>query len=272
MSKTADKAGVTYWDNTWSKSKLNRMADPDNPSRGYLPDRVFHGIFRPYLETVNATEKRLIEIGCGNSGWLPYFYRRFGIRVTGIDYADQGCEMSKAIFERERVPGEVIKGDLFDPPSELRASHDYVFSFGVVEHFEDTADCLRAMARFLKPGGTMITIIPNMNGVIGMTQKYLNRPIYDIHVPLDHDDLCRAHRNAGLRVEECRYVIPYHFGVPNLNKLNPDILGTRIKAWILRKLRKLQSSLWKRCETKNWFQHPGKRSAGYVICIARAPG
>lgn len=269
--EVADKAGATYWNRTWSESALNTIADPDNPTRGYLPDRVFHGIFHRYLDAEGTDNKRLIEIGCGNSGWLPYFYRRFGIRVTGIDYAEQGCEMSRAIFERDQVPGEVIKGDLFDPPTDHLTTYDYVFSFGVVEHFEDTAASVRAMARFLKPGGVMVTIIPNMNGVIGAAQKYLNRPVYDIHIPLDREDLYQAHSEAGLNVQECRYVVPYHFGVPNLNGLDADARSTKIKTWILRKLRKFQSSLWKRYENRNWFQNPGKGSASYVICIARMP-
>ncbi|WP_437830178.1 methyltransferase domain-containing protein [Sorangium sp. So ce1153] len=34
---------------------------------------------------------------------------------------------------------------------------DAVVSPGVVEHFEDTAGCLRACARYLRPGGPIIT-------------------------------------------------------------------------------------------------------------------
>jgi len=268
MNETTDKAGAQYWDTTWYASELNKIADPDNQTKGYLPDRVFHEIFSSYLSGDQSADQRLIEIGCGNSGWLPYFKKRFGIQVAGIDYADEGCEMSRAIFEREGVNGEIVKGDLFDPPEELIQGFDYVFSFGVVEHFEDTAKCVAAMAQFLRPGGVMVTIIPNMNGIIGAAQKLLNRRVYDIHVPLDREDLYAAHRDAGLIIRECRYAIPYHFGVPNLNKLDPSKLSTRIKAWILKKLRKLQSSLWKRHETREWFRNPRKWNASYVICIA----
>jgi len=41
------------------------------------------------------------------------------------------------------------------------------------------------------------TEIPNMVGFNGLIQKLANRPIFDIHVPLDLDALVKAHELVG---------------------------------------------------------------------------
>ena len=73
---------------------------------------------------------------------------------------------------------------MFDPPDDMKGQYDLVMSFGVVEHFKDTTACLKACAAFVKPGGQMFTMIPNMTGLVGSLQKIIDRNVYDIHVPL----------------------------------------------------------------------------------------
>ena len=105
--------------------------------------------------------------------------------------------------------------DLFDPPQEIQGEYDYVVSFGVVEHFEDTADCLRSCAKFLKPGGKLITSIPNIAGIIGLIQRYVDREVYDLHMPLTKTKLFNAHREASLELQKCEYFMSINLGVVN---------------------------------------------------------
>lgn len=55
----------------------------------------------------------------------------------------------------------------FSPPASMLGKFDVVVTFGVVEHFIDTRACLDAMSQFLKPGGLLVTSIPNLAGWIG---------------------------------------------------------------------------------------------------------
>ena len=88
-------------------------------------------------------------------------------------------------------------------------------SFGVVEHFEDTANCLKSCAKFLKPGGTLITLVPNIPSIIGLIQKYVDRKVYDVHKPLTKKKLSKSHQEASLRLRKCEYFMSINLSVVN---------------------------------------------------------
>lgn len=91
----------------------------------------------------------MLEVGCGGSRWLPFFANH-GFRVTGIDYSALGCEQARAILDREHISGDIYERDAFGANSDLVGGFDVVVSFGVVEHFRDTTEPVRAFARYLK--------------------------------------------------------------------------------------------------------------------------
>jgi 2-polyprenyl-3-methyl-5-hydroxy-6-metoxy-1,4-benzoquinol methylase len=115
-------------------------------------------------------------------------------------------------------PDHIISTDLFAPPEFLEAMFDLVISFGVIEHCADTAGCIRACARYLKPGGTLISLIPNQRRLIGFLQKHVDRAIFDKHVPLSLQELIRAHEVAGLKELLSTYLCFFNFGVLDLGE------------------------------------------------------
>ena len=92
----------------------------------------------------------------------------FDCSVTGLDYSEIGCEEARLILENNNVEGEIVCCDFFSPPESMLNRYDVVISFGVLEHFENTSDCTKAFSRFLRPGGLLLTVIPNMNGIPGL--------------------------------------------------------------------------------------------------------
>jgi len=206
-----------------------------------------------------------IEVGCANSPWLSYFAKRYGFRVAGVDYSTAGCERTEAILSREGTPGDVIHADLFTPPSGLLGRFDLALSQGVVEHFEDTTEPIRAIGALLRPGGTVVTIIPNLVGFLGPLQRLLNRPVYDVHVPLTADHLAHAHERAGLSVIAASYFIPLNFGVCNLAGLT----GVRRVVWrlLIAALVRISYAVW---YLDDRIRVPETRVfSGSVYCIAR---
>ena len=111
-----------------------------------------------------ARGQHLLEVGAGNSRYLPGFARAFGYEVAGLDYSAVGADLAVMNLRREGVDGDVAVADLFEPPDRFVGIFDVVFTMGVVEHFTETADVLQACSQYMASRGTMLTIIPNMHG------------------------------------------------------------------------------------------------------------
>jgi 2-polyprenyl-3-methyl-5-hydroxy-6-metoxy-1,4-benzoquinol methylase len=254
-----DKAGTAYWDQLWARQKPNPIVNPAKRGVSNTVNRRFHEYFRRAFHGTNTTGLRLLEVGCGNSGWLPYFAKSFQFKVSGIDYSEVGCEMERRILAAHTVDGEIIKADMFAPPSELPGSFDVVVSFGVVEHFEDTAKAVSACAQFAKPGGLVITNIPNMTGLVGVAQKLLNRRVFDAHVPVDAKRLSDAHQRSGCEVIECDYFMGTNFSVCNVSGTN-----SALKRHAYVTLGRLSKAVWLLGDIP-----PSKVLSGHINCAAR---
>lgn len=212
MVETIDKAGEDYWTKVWKESDLAPRLDIHNKSLNNYPYRILHKFYSEVLAEKTG-EQQLLEIGCGNSVFMTYFAREFGFKVSGVDYSELGCEQSRQILKRDGVEGHIYLADAFNPPAELLGKYDIVCSFGVAEHFTDTAKALEAFAAFLKPGGILITSVPNLAGATGFLQKHMNRPVYDIHVAMDKAYLEEANKKAGLKLMDSKYFLSVSFAV-----------------------------------------------------------
>ena len=269
--QAGDRTGGEFWDQWWARTPLPPPIDPHRPGLKNYPFRSFHGFFAGLFHGDSAEPQSLIEIGCAQSVFLPYFARYFGFEVAGIDRSALGCERSRRILEREGVRGDVCCGDLFEPPAAFLARFDVAISFGVVEHFDDTSRPLAAIAAFLKPGGRVVTLIPNLTGVLGFYQRWLDRNLYEAHVVMDSDRLAQEHRRAGLLVEASGYLMP----------ISLDVLN--VEGWRSRAAKKLVSRAHTLASRLVWMiddhlvsLRPNRWTAPYVFCVARrlpgAPG
>lgn len=266
---SADKAGRAHWDGTWTENPLPARMDPRAAGKRNRVVRRFHDYFSRMLSGVPTSGQRLVEIGCARSVWLPYFAREFGFVVEGLDYSEIGCQQAREILRREDVEAVVTCADMFAPPAVLCGRFDVVVSFGVAEHFEDTATCIAAMAQLLRAGGVIFTIVPNMAGLIGLTQKLLNRPVYDIHVPLDVDALELAHGRAGLSIVKSEYFLSPNFGIPNLTGVRRSPTWFAKKA-LLAALSRGSVALGQ-VEDSLGDMPLSRWNSSYVLCAARKP-
>jgi 2-polyprenyl-3-methyl-5-hydroxy-6-metoxy-1,4-benzoquinol methylase len=261
----SDRAGRDYWEALWSEGAVARPIDPADDSRNNVPNKRLDEIFRRLFAAHGKHGARLLEVGAANSRWLPYFARQFGFEVTGIDYARVGCERARAALRAAGVPGRVVECDLFAVPAELVKAFNVILSLGVVEHFDDTEATIAAIKRLARPGALIVTVIPNMLGMIGFLQRTLNRPVYEIHKPLTPVSLRRAHESVGLDVLECDYFLSSNFGVLNLNGLNARSRSTALKAQLLLELSRLSKLVWMleslgpRLPTSRWL-------SPYILC------
>jgi len=221
-----DIAGEEFWEEWWKRTRLPLppALDPHRPGLKNYEVRRFHQFFQQMFEGYDTSSMELAEIGCAQSVYLPYFAKQYGFKVSGIDRSETGCGRARMILEREGVKGEIYCADFFAIPPELIGRFDVVISFGVIEHFTQTAEALRAMATLLKPGGRMFDDIPNFTGVLGIYQKLLDRGMYDAHVPMSREKLASAHQEAGLEIESCDYFMPICLEVINVERWPRNVL------------------------------------------------
>jgi 2-polyprenyl-3-methyl-5-hydroxy-6-metoxy-1,4-benzoquinol methylase len=259
-----EKTGEDFWDTWWLSRPLPPPIDPYRSGLKNYPFRKFHEYFERVFAGYPTRGKKLIEIGCAQSVFLPYLAKYFGFDVSGLDRSELGCERARAILNREGVTGAVYRGDLFSPPPCLFQDFDVAISFGVVEHFEDTGKALGAIAKFLKREGRTMTSIPNLSGMLGSLQKFFDRSIYDVHVPLDKEALAAAHGQAGLEILACEYFLPVSLDVLNIDRW-PKGLAYKIT---LHSFALLSRAVWLLSDYLPLLR-PNRWSSPYIICVAQ---
>src|SRR5437868_1363930 len=114
-----DIAGRDYWENVWGQRHSPSFVDLRASGVRDHPRRRLYSHLRDVLAEVQTSGKRLIEIGCGNSLWLPHFARYLGYEVFGLDYTASGSARARAMLDEAGQTGTIIQANLFDPPEEL---------------------------------------------------------------------------------------------------------------------------------------------------------
>jgi 2-polyprenyl-3-methyl-5-hydroxy-6-metoxy-1,4-benzoquinol methylase len=257
-----DLAGKDHWDNTERNIEVDLHAvAPSGGVRNYAKRR-WHDAFELTFGHMRGQHKRLLELGCGGSAFLPYLAREFGFDVSGVDYSENGCSLARRMCEVNGVQATIVCADFFESPAELAGSFDAVVSFGVVEHFSDTAKTLACFSRFLKPGGMLLTVVPNMRGVVGAAQKMLCRAVFDIHESVTPERLDEAHRAAGLTIVRNEYFLFANFGV-----INPGERPTPLRRAAFGVLKAATGLVWAVESLAGPFR-PNRTTSPYIWCVA----
>jgi len=265
---------VDHWDREWTRKKIPQPLDPKDQRLKNFHALQLHAFLRNALSAIDLPadagganrRRRLIEVGCGGSVYLPYFAKEFGFNIAGIDYSSEGCELSDAVNRAAGVEAEIVEADVFQPPEAFLGAFDVVFSAGFVEHFSPTQSIVQTLVRLARPGGYLLTLIPNMASAVGALQKAVNRPVYDIHVPLTLQQLEEAHRDCGLTVLRSGYVGTINWSVVNFQG-EKSLLSQKFG----RKLTRLASRpVW-------WLQRhglpdmPNRYTSPTIACFAQRP-
>ncbi len=111
------------------------------------------------LFTAEKPDGRLLEVGCGQCGFLRLARERYdvhGIDIsrTAVDAAQQefGDRVHVANLERDNLP---------------QYAYDAVAVFNILEHLQDPAGAVQKLYGALDQGGVMIGSVPNNSGPVG---------------------------------------------------------------------------------------------------------
>ncbi len=220
------------------------------------------------IEGIGLDGKRVLEIGAGDSQWLPYFAKKYpDSRFAGLDYSKAGCERlairAAALCGSTTI--EIHQQDMFAAESALHGRFDLALSFGVIEHFVELSHALSAKRKYLKDHGTMFSLIPNMAGSIGFLTKLFNRKIYEMHNPHDLNSFLEGHRKAGLTVISGGYLGSINFGV--LSSCFEKHKGLSWHTYVF--LTRLSKAIWL-LETKFGDLPRSGMFSPYIYAISRA--
>lgn len=214
MSRLTDKV---YWERVWEDSIFAYTANL-RWLRRYLYCRIDN-----ILKTSLAKNhyKKFFEVGCGGGKWLVYFAKHFGFQVCGIDYSESGVLSAKKVTSLAKVKAEIFYGDIFEYYTSNSKRYDVVLSDGFIEHFDDTEFVLRVLGTFVKPNGTLITIIPNISGIHNSMIKLFGHGerVFKTHKMISLKELISWHEDnhfTNVHSFVVGSIIPKNFPLPSM--------------------------------------------------------
>ncbi len=190
-----------YWTKHWENSPY-RLVNLNS----HFDFELFQ-VFSKIKESLDKGDNiHVLEVGCGNSTWLPFLRKTFGWEITGLDYNELGVSRSKKILEEMGVDGMIFQRDLFENNIDLANKFDLVYSGGFVEHFDDLEKVILNLKKFIKPNGYILTTIPNLFNYSIIIEKIIGRKILSAHKFINLEALVNSHEVNGFETIDSGYV------------------------------------------------------------------
>jgi SAM-dependent methyltransferase len=106
----------------------------------------------------------ILEIGSGTGNISSYFLNS-GHRICLSDIRENYCGLLQKQFKGHKNLIDIVQFDLVHPEFDTVYAHllerfDTVFALNVVEHIEDDNLAIANCRKLLKPGGTVIILVP----------------------------------------------------------------------------------------------------------------
>jgi len=188
---------IEDWEVHWKNFKPFKVGDPD-----------FEELVKDFPESGD-----FIEIGGFPGLYSIYFKQRFSYNVHLLDYfiIPEIIEQMEIINEIPVGSINLIKADFFSYNCEKK--FDVVFSYGFIEHFEDTKDVIKRHVNMLSENGKLLIILPNLKGMSGWFLKLTDKELYHKHnlKSMDLKLLLETCKKLDLRNTEVMY-----YGKPHI--------------------------------------------------------
>lgn len=208
-----------YWNKVLSDAKLPRCNREDE--YGYsITMKFIHQVLK------NNSFSTFLEVGCGSSGWLPYFSKKYDYHISGLDYSEIGCKLCEENLKMQNIEyGDIFCSDLFDDNCTQGRNYDIIFTYGVIEHFDEPEEVIKKLTKHLNSSGIIITLVPNLNGMMGLLSKIFVPDIYHMHKVITKKKLLKYHISSNLQNVKTNYAGIFLLGV---------IPWIRSKNWLFR--------------------------------------
>ena len=156
--------------------------------RGYFPEKDTKSIYRLLLYPAYLLKKqkldreaipyyrkygKLLEIGCSYGKFLSEM-KELGWEVSGIELSPHAVTTGKTVFNLDLMQNDIDKVDL--TPN----SYDVIIMKMFLEHVYSPRTVLKKAAQWLKPGGQLIMVVPDISG---FEARLFGNFFYSLHLP-----------------------------------------------------------------------------------------
>jgi 2-polyprenyl-6-hydroxyphenyl methylase/3-demethylubiquinone-9 3-methyltransferase len=218
MASTNDSlTNQTYWEDVWRVKDAGLWTDlawVQHQYQWFAWDRILRQRLKP------VPGQRLLEVGCGGGKWLLYFHKTFGYAITGCDYSEAGCAMTRRNLSAAGVEGNILQQDFYT----LSGHFNVIYSHGLIEHFSDPKPVLAQFASLLSSHGVLISLVPNLTGLSGAYHRLLKRETFATHRAIRLGELKKWYEEIGLHHIEAGAlgsIVPFRFPRDKLRKHYP---------------------------------------------------
>jgi SAM-dependent methyltransferase len=191
----------------------------------------------------------VLEVGCGRGGFAVRLAE--GRQYVGVEPDGVSAEVARARLADRQVAADVRVGDV----SAVEASEqfDLVCAFEVIEHVEDDGAFVRACARHVRPGGTLLLTTPAGEARFGIADEMVGH--YRRYEPDRLEVLLAAAELAGVFVA--------YYGAPFAYVLE------RVRTTIARALRRRtrETSVADRTAVSGRLMQPGDGSIALLVWL-----
>lgn len=149
-----------------------------------------HRHLLPWIHTMEPG-KSVLEIGCG-IGLDSFQMAKNGLKLTAIDLTDVAIGIVSERFKNNNLPGQFLVGNATELQFDDN-SFDYVYSFGVLHHANDTEKTIQEVYRVLKPGGEAKIMLYNRHSLNEIVHRVTRIPFED------KDELCPVVRRYTIK-------------------------------------------------------------------------
>lgn len=169
-SRLGDLTTQNHWEETWSQPPRMRL-----PSRLAVSTRNIQRILQPEVRH----GLRVIELGCA-PGKILAWMASLGGEVAGLDFSDRGVAWTRRLLKALGIPGDIRCENALQTTFDV-CSFDLVYSFGLIEHFDDPRPIVQAHVALAKPGGRIVIAVPHYGGIYGRLQRWFDPGNLSIH-------------------------------------------------------------------------------------------
>ncbi len=160
----------------WNRQPCGTADNPHSVSS----HEYFHWIERqrqerePFIENFAKwsiwSGKRVLELGIGAGTDFARFARSRA-RCVGLDLSEKSVALSQSRLKLERLEGDVLVGDAERLPFP-DDTFDFVYSWGVLHHTENTPAAAKEVVRVAAPGGRFCVMLYHRHSLVCL-QAYL---------------------------------------------------------------------------------------------------
>lgn len=161
----------------WKQSlDILRKGGSLEPDPGLVGDKEY--ITKCILDYYRSFEGlRVLGAGCG-TGRIEAWLAAEGAEVVCLDHLLEALQVSQIHAQRMHCTEHFVIGDLERMPFRDK-TFNFIYSGGVLEHFENPRTALQEYLRVSKPNGVIIVSVPNLIGInAGFGMKPLTEVVF----------------------------------------------------------------------------------------------